>query len=143
MSRSNALCLSGQPYPFDLVEKSLDIVVPVPDEESLADACTLFTSKVFMALGRPGVTVHPRALLRAVVEGRRRRICPHSWPTPRWASMMIEQVSFDTAGMTPRLLYNDKPWLGQPAIYTQVFGIITSARKVVKDWSSDSKKDKK
>jgi len=94
-------------------------------------------------MGRPGVEAHPRALLRAVLDGKRRRICPHSWPTPVWAQLMIEQITFDTAGMTPRLLYNEKPWLAQPALYTQAYSIVLTAKKTVKEWQDAAKSKEK
>lgn len=53
---------------------------------------------------------------------------------------MIEQIQFDTSGMAPRLLYNDRPWLAQPAIYTQVFAIVNRAKKVADDWLEIQKK---
>jgi len=53
---------------------------------------------------------------------------------------MIEQIQFDTSGMAPRLLYNDRPWLAQPAIYTQVFAIVSRAKKVADDWLEIQKK---
>jgi hypothetical protein len=56
---------------------------------------------------------------------------------------MIEQISFDTAGMTPRLLYNEKPWLAQPALYTQAYSIVLTAKKTVKDWQDAAKSKEK
>jgi len=57
--------------------------------------------------------------------------------------MMIEQITFDTAGMTPRLLYNEKPWLAQPALYTQVYSIVVSVKGTVKEWVDRQKEAKK
>lgn len=137
---SNTLCLAASPYPFTLVEKSLKLEIEVANGDELVHAFTSFTQQVFASLGKPNITLHPRVFLRVTVDGRRKGICPYSWPTPRWASLMIEQIQFDTSGMTPRLLYNDRPWLAQPAIYTQVFAIVSRAKKVADDWLELQKK---
>lgn len=138
--RGASLCLRDEVYPFSLIERSLNLEVVVENESGLANGFSAFTRAVFASLGRPYVDAHPRAFLRVVVDGRRRNICAHSWPTPRWAMLMIEQIQFDTSGMTPRLLYNERPWLAQPAIYTQVFAIVSKAKKVVDDWLDIQKK---
>jgi len=140
LRESNSLCLAAHPYPFTLVEKSLKLEIEVASEDELSDSFTSFTQQVFASVGKPNTTLHPRAFLRATVDGRRKGICPYSWPTPRWASLMIEQIQFDTSGMAPRLLYNDRPWLAQPAIYTQVFAIVSRAKKVADDWLEIQKK---
>jgi hypothetical protein len=137
---NNSLCLAASPYPFTLVEKSLKLEIEISNEGELVHGFTSFTQEVFASLGKPNTTLHPRAFLRATVDGRRKGICPYSWPTPRWASLMIEQIQFDTSGMAPRLLYNDRPWLAQPAIYTQVFAIVSRAKKVADDWLEIQKK---
>ncbi len=127
-------------YPFTLAERSLKLEVDVLSEQQLANGFSRFTQEVFTSLGRPQIDAHPRAFLRVVVDGRRRNVCPYSWPTPRWAMLMIEQIQFDTSGMAPRLLYNDKPWLAQPAIYTQVFAIVSQAKRIVSEWTEGNKK---
>lgn len=115
------------------------IEVLVDSEEGLADALSEFTAKVFAAIGRPGVDLHPRAFRRAVVNGSRGHLCPSSFPAPAWVSLVIEQVSFDLAGMQPRLLYNDRPWLEQPAIYTDCYQVVAHAKKVADDYLKESK----
>ena len=141
-TRTNKVCVKAIEYPFSLVEMNPRIEVEVESEEALPFALTEFTRKVFEVLGRPGVHLHPRAFLRAVVGGKRQRVCAASWPTPMWARLIIEQISFDTAGMQPRLLYNDLPWLAQPAIYTQCYGIVLHAKSVAQEWLDDAKKRK-
>lgn len=118
------------------------IRVEVKNEEGLEAACTDFTRKIFRVLKRPGVELHPRALLRAVVDGQRRQLCPHSWPTPNWARAVIEQVVMDTSGMQPRFLHNDLPWLMQPSLYVDAVMTVQGAKSVVDEWVEDNKKKK-
>jgi len=103
---------------------------------------TEFTESVFTELKRPGVSVHPRAFLK-VRKGESRKtvpFCPASFPAPGWVRAVIEQISMDISGMSPRFFYNDKPWLEQPAIYCVCYIIVSEAKKVVDDWLEERKK---
>ena len=117
--------------------------VVVENEEGLEAACRSFTAEIFQVLKRPGVELHPRALLRAVVDGQRRQLCPHSWPTPTWARAVIEQVVMDTSGMQPRFLHNDLPWLMQPSIYVDGVMTVQNAKSIADEWIEETKKKKK
>lgn len=139
-TRTNKVCVRAIDYPFKLLEMSPRIEVEVESEEDLPGALTEFTKRVFSVLGRPGVDLHHRAFLRAVIDGRRHQLCTSSWPTPTWAQLIIEQVSFNISGMQPRLLYEDRPWLAQPAIYTQCYGVVVRAKEVARKWAEANKK---
>ena len=62
------------------------------------------------------------------------RICLHSFPVPVDTRLALEQVVFDMAGTQPRLLREDRPWLEQPAIYTDCVLVVQSARAIAREW---------
>lgn len=120
------------------------VSVRVKSEERLAEACAEWTEKMFDGpLQRPGIRLHPRALLRFATEkGQRvpRTLCPHSWPEDVSVRLAIEQITMDTSGMQVRYLRNNKPWLEQPALYTDVFLRVQEARSVFREWHDAQKK---
>lgn len=91
---------------------------------------------------KPGATLSPRAFMRfrTTKTGVPRTMCPHSFPVDIWAKLALEQVLMDTGGMQVRFLRNDRPWLEQPAIYTDVVAVVQESRGVASEWLEDKRK---
>lgn len=142
-SGQGRLCASLIQYPVYIEEGPISVCVET--EESLAEACTEWTARVFQELlQRPAVTLHPRALLRFRTKSgqpRPRSLCPHSWPMQTDVRLALEQITMDASGMQVRYLHNELPWLEQPAIYTDVFMRVQGARAIFREWDEARKSD--
>ena len=132
-------------YPVWIGEGS--VMVRVDSPEHLPEAMKEFTRQFFSeVMKRPGIELDPRAFLRLRTtqdSKKPRSLCPFSFPTEIWAKLALEQVVMDTGGMQVRYLRNDRPWLEQPAIYTDVVQTVSHARTIASDWLEDRKKDDK
>ena len=127
-----------------VAEKDL-VVVRVDQPDDFPAAFREFTDRYFAeVMKHPGVHLDPRAFLRirtsATSDSRPRTLCPFSFPVEAWAKLALEQVLQDTSGMQPRYLKNDLSWLEQPAIYTDVVGVVSEARAVAAKWTEEKRK---
>lgn len=138
------MCAGLIDYPIWIEHGEVSVKVDGP--ERLADAMDEFTHRhVGAVLKQPGVRIHPLAFMRvkSVQGGPPRQLCPFSFPADTWAELALEQVLMDTGGMQVRYLHNDRPWLEQPAIYTDVVSVVQEARSVADEWLKDKKKETK
>jgi hypothetical protein len=137
-SPDGRLCWELIEYPVTL--RDGQVTVEIGNEDEFCERLTEFTEELFGSMGSPGVDIHPRAFLRVESGTKRRTLCPHSFPIETWARLAMEQVVSDTSGMQPRWLYNELPWLKQPAIYTDCVSVVQRAKKVADDWIAERNK---
>lgn len=135
------LCAGMIEYPIWIKEG--EVRIQIDSEADLPAALHEWTREFYgKVMKKPGVQLDPRALLRfqTAEGGAPRALCPHSYPAETWARLALEQVLMDTGGMQMRYLYNDRPWLEQPALYTDVVGVVQDARSIATRWLEDRKK---